>query len=70
MVCVMFAGVINMFIFQTYKVEGHSTDLNISNQELLFVSKFVHTFSEEPDYNDIVIIDKVLVQRFLHSAKL
>ncbi|MEH7150822.1 signal peptidase I [Bacillus thuringiensis] len=56
MIAVMFAGVINMFIFQTYRVEGHSMDPTLSNQELLFVSKFVHTFSEEPDYNDIVII--------------
>ncbi|MBJ8026117.1 signal peptidase I [Bacillus cereus] len=60
MLAVLFAGVINMFIFQTYRVEGHSMDPTLSNQELLFVSKLVHTFSEEPDYNDIVIIDSRL----------
>ncbi|MEH7152247.1 signal peptidase I [Bacillus thuringiensis] len=60
MLAVLFAGVINMFILQTYRVEGHSMDPTLSNQELLFVSKLVHTFSEEPDYNDIVIIDSRL----------
>ena len=53
-------GLMNMFIFQTYRVEGHSMDPTLSNQELLFVSKLVHTFSQEPDYNDIVIIDSQL----------
>ncbi|WP_257144445.1 signal peptidase I [Bacillus wiedmannii] len=56
----MFTGIINMFIFQTYRVEGHSMDPTLSNHELLFVSKFVHTFSKEPNYNDIVIIDSQL----------
>ncbi|OLR24464.1 signal peptidase I [Bacillus cereus] len=60
MVAFIFTGVINMFIFQTYRVEGHSMDPTLSNQELLFVSKIVHTFSAEPDYNDIVIIDSQL----------
>lgn len=51
-----------MFIFQTYRVEGHSMDPTLYNQELLFVSKLIHTFSKEPDYNDIVIIDSQLSQ--------
>ncbi|MEK4418464.1 signal peptidase I [Bacillus sp. FSL K6-0268] len=59
-VAFIFTVVINMFIFQTYRVEGHSMDPTLSNQELLFVSKIVHTFSAEPDYNDIVIIDSQL----------
>ncbi|PEZ18738.1 signal peptidase I [Bacillus thuringiensis] len=53
-------GLINVFIFQTYRVEGHSMDPTLHNQELLFVSKLLHTFSEEPDYGDIVIIDSQL----------
>ncbi|MBJ8024978.1 signal peptidase I [Bacillus cereus] len=60
MLAVIFASVINMFIFQTYRVEGHSIDPTLSNQELLLVSKLVHTFSEEPEYNDLVIIDSQL----------
>lgn len=56
----IFTGVINMFIFQTYRVEGHSMDPNFSNQELLFVSKLVDTFPKEPDYNDIILIDSQL----------
>lgn len=56
----IFTGVINMYIFQTYRVEGHSMDPTLSNQEFLFVSKLVHTFSQEPDYNEIVIIDSQL----------
>lgn len=55
-------GLMNMFIFQTYRVEGHSMDPTLYNQELLFVSKLIHTFSREPDYNDIVIIDSQLSQ--------
>ncbi|MED2766055.1 signal peptidase I [Bacillus thuringiensis] len=60
LVALMFTGLINMFIFQTYKVEGHSMDPTFQNHELLFVSKLIHTFSGEPNYNDIVIIDSRL----------
>ncbi|PHG59733.1 signal peptidase I [Bacillus toyonensis] len=59
-ISLFFTGLINMFIFQTYRVEGHSMDPTLHNQELLFVSKLVHTFSEEPNYKDIVIIDSQL----------
>lgn len=60
LVALMFTGFINMFIFQTYKVEGHSMDPTFHHHELLFVSKLVHTFSKKPNYNDIVIIDSQL----------
>lgn len=56
----IFTGVINLFTFQTYRVEGHSMDPTLSNQEVLFVSKLVHTFAQEPNYDDIVIIDSQL----------
>ncbi|QDZ77125.1 signal peptidase I [Bacillus cereus] len=62
LIVLIFTGLMNMFIFQTYRVEGHSMDPTLSNQELLFVSKLIHTFSKEPDYNDIVIIDSQLSQ--------
>lgn len=56
----IFITLINMFIFQTYRVEGHSMDPTLQNDELLFVSKFVHTLSKDPNYDDIVIIDSQL----------
>jgi len=59
-ISLIFTGLINVFIFQTYRVEGHSMDPTLHNHELLFVSKFVHTFSKEPNYEDIVIIDSQL----------
>ncbi|PES06100.1 signal peptidase I, partial [Bacillus anthracis] len=38
-------------------------------QELLFVSKLLHTFSEEPKYGDIIILDSQLGEEetFLHQ---
>ncbi|WP_410991178.1 signal peptidase I [Bacillus cereus] len=63
LLALIFTGLMNMFIFQTYRVEGHSMDPTLYNQELLFVSKLIHTFSKEPDYNDIVIIDSQLSQK-------
>lgn len=48
---------ISIFIIQPYKVEGHSMDPTLHDQERLFVSKLPHTFSLIPEYGDIVIID-------------
>ncbi|GAA3326544.1 hypothetical protein GCM10020331_062880 [Ectobacillus funiculus] len=45
------------FVVQPYKVEGHSMDPTLADQERIIVSKLPHTFSREPDYGDIVIID-------------
>jgi len=53
----LFTGLIHLFIFQTYRVQGHSMDPTLHNQELLFVSKLVHTFSQELNYNDIIVLD-------------
>lgn len=48
---------IGVFVFQPYKVEGHSMDPTLHDQERIYVSKLPHTFSYLPDYGDIVIID-------------
>jgi signal peptidase I len=53
-VLVLFVGI---FIFQPYKVDGHSMDPSLQDQERIYVSKLNHTFSYLPDYGDIVIID-------------
>ncbi len=48
---------ISIFIFQPYKVEGHSMDPTLHDQERIYISKLQHTFSRIPEYGDIVIID-------------
>lgn len=48
---------ISVFIFQPYKVEGHSMDPTLHDQERIYVSKLQRTFSCIPEYGDIVIID-------------
>jgi signal peptidase I len=53
-VLVVFLGV---FVFQSTKVLGHSMDPTLHDSQRVFVSKLSHTFSTEPDYGDIVIID-------------
>lgn len=49
--------IISIFIIQPYKVEGHSMDPTLRDQERIYVSKLQHTFSWMPEYGDIVIID-------------
>lgn len=48
---------ISIFIIQPYKVEGHSMDPTLHDQQRLFISKLPHTFSYAPEYGDIVVID-------------
>jgi signal peptidase I len=47
----------SIFLIQPYRVEGHSMDPTLHDQERIMVSKLSHTFRYEPDYGDIVIID-------------
>lgn len=54
---VVFALVLGIFVFQPYKVDGHSMDPTLHDQERIYVSKLPHTFSYLPDYGDIVVID-------------
>lgn len=49
--------VIGIFLFQPYKVSGESMEPTLHNDQRIYVSKLVHTFSYLPDYGDIVIID-------------
>lgn len=51
------AFLISIFIFQPYKVEGHSMEPTLHDQERIYVSKLQHTFSSIPEYGDIVVID-------------
>ncbi|SEF56425.1 signal peptidase I [Paenibacillus sp. UNC499MF] len=53
-VLVLFIGI---FVFQPYKVDGHSMDPTLQDNERIYVSKLVHTFGQEPEYGDIVVID-------------
>lgn len=48
---------IGIFIFQPYKVEGHSMDPTLDDQQRIYVSKLSHSFSYLPSYGDIVVID-------------
>ncbi|MCD1259923.1 signal peptidase I [Paenibacillus athensensis] len=60
-VLVVFLGV---FVFQSTKVSGHSMDPTLHDTQKVYVSKLSHTFSYEPNYGDIVIIDsRVTMQR-------
>jgi signal peptidase I len=53
-VLVVFLGV---FVFQSTKVLGHSMDPTLHDSQRVFISKLSHTFSSEPNYGEIVIID-------------
>ncbi len=59
-VLVLFIGV---FVFQSTKVLGHSMDPTLHDSQKVFVTKLNHTFSYEPDYGDIVIIDSRVTQK-------
>ncbi|MFD2370818.1 signal peptidase I [Brevibacillus sp. GCM10020057] len=54
---VVFALVLGIFVFQPYKVDGHSMDPTLQDQQRIYVSKLSHTFNYMPDYGDIVVID-------------
>ncbi|KZE52385.1 S26 family signal peptidase [Brevibacillus parabrevis] len=54
---IVFALVLGIFVFQPYKVDGHSMDPTLQDQQRIYVSKLSHTFSYLPDYGDIVVID-------------
>lgn len=48
---------IGIFIFQPYKVDGHSMDPTLDDQQRIYVSKLSHSFSYLPKYGDVVVID-------------
>ncbi|USG67147.1 signal peptidase I [Brevibacillus ruminantium] len=51
------ALVLGIFVFQPFKVEGHSMDPTLQDQQRIYVWKLSHTLSLLPDYGDIVVID-------------
>ncbi|QQE75516.1 signal peptidase I [Brevibacillus composti] len=51
------ALVLGIFVFQPFKVDGHSMDPTLQDQQRIYVWKLSHTFSVMPDYGDIVVID-------------
>lgn len=56
-IALVLSFLISVFLFQPYKVEGHSMDPTLHDRERVYVSKLSHTFSYFPAYGDIVIID-------------
>ncbi|PZE22017.1 signal peptidase I [Paenibacillus xerothermodurans] len=48
---------IGIFIIQPTNVLGHSMDPTLHSEQRIFVSKISHTFQQEPNYGDIVVID-------------
>ena len=51
------ALLISIFVFQPYKVEGHSMEPTLHDQQRIYVSKLQHTFSIVPEYGDIIVLD-------------
>lgn len=54
---IVLALALGIFVFQPYKVDGHSMDPTLQDEQRVFVSKLSHTFSYLPDYGDIVVVD-------------
>lgn len=48
---------ITVFLFQPFRVVGHSMDPTLQDQQRIYVSKIHYTLSINPSYGDIVIID-------------
>lgn len=49
--------IIGIFIIQPYKVEGHSMEPTLNNNQRIIAWKLTHTLNKLPDYGDVVIID-------------
>ncbi|MFD2613979.1 signal peptidase I [Paenibacillus gansuensis] len=49
--------IIGIFVFQPFKVSGHSMDPTLHDKERIYVSKISNTLSYLPAYGDIVVID-------------
>jgi signal peptidase I len=54
---VLLSLLITVFVFQPYKVDGHSMDPTLRDGQRIYASKINHTFSTNPSYGDIVIVD-------------
>jgi len=49
---------ITVFVLQPTMVQGISMESTLHNNDRVLVNKLIHTLRLEPDYGDIVIIDK------------
>lgn len=54
---ILLSLLITVFVFQPYKVDGHSMDPTLHDEQRIYASKINHTFSTNPSYGDIVIVD-------------
>ncbi|WP_040950494.1 signal peptidase I [Gorillibacterium massiliense] len=48
---------VSIFIIQPTRVEGHSMEPTLQNNNRIYVAKWGHLLQTKPDYGDIVIID-------------
>ncbi|AWB44946.1 signal peptidase I [Paenibacillus sp. CAA11] len=64
----MFIGI---FIFQPYKVYGHSMDPTLHDKQRIYAEKWSYTLGNQPDYGDIVIVDSRVERKrtFWDSAR-
>lgn len=57
LISLVFAIMINSFLFQPTRVNGRSMEPTLLDNNYLFVSKIPHTMKKTPEYNEVVIID-------------
>lgn len=49
--------IIGIFVIQPYKVDGHSMEPTLNDNQRIYAWKVRHTLDQLPDYEDVVIID-------------
>ncbi|MBU5674422.1 signal peptidase I [Paenibacillus brevis] len=49
--------IIGIFVIQPYKVDGHSMEPTLNDNQRIYAWKIRHTLDQLPDYEDVVIID-------------
>jgi len=60
LLAIVFGLSITIFILQPTMVQGISMESTLHSNDRVIVNKLVHTLGFEPDYGDIVILDKRL----------
>ncbi|HOM02880.1 MAG TPA: signal peptidase I [Acetivibrio sp.] len=58
LLAIVFGLSITIFVLQPTMVQGISMESTLHNNDRVLVNKLIHTLGFEPDYGDIVIIDK------------
>lgn len=56
-VALVFAILINAFVFQPTRVSGPSMQPTLQDHDYIIISKIPHTLNKLPEYGDIVVID-------------